>query len=350
MATIKDIAEQAQVSISTVSRVLNYDETLSVNAATKTRIFEIADALDYQTKSQKRGKKKLSLLLINYYSLEGEVEDPYYLSVRVAIERRAAQLGYKLTNISRGEEFRQGNADGVICLGTFNEVDIRRIDSLEKPVIFVDSCPDEAKYDSIIFELKRETRRILDYLWSCGHKKIGFIGGNDTEGTGLEDDPDKRTVVYREFMKEKGCYRQEYERIGSFTSKMGFRLMNELMELADPPTAVFVANDSLAVGCLNAINRAGKTCPGDFSIVGFNDIPTAKYMLPPLTTMRLYMDFMGEQAVDIIGSRIQTKREIPIQVILPAKLMIRESVRDINAETAESGSTERTGPENLKVQ
>ena len=123
MATIKDIAEQAQVSISTVSRVLNYDETLSVNAATKTRIFEIADALDYQTKSQKRGKKKLSLLLINYYSLEGEVEDPYYLSVRVAIERRAAQLGYKLTNISRGEEFRQGNADGVICLGTFNEVD-----------------------------------------------------------------------------------------------------------------------------------------------------------------------------------------------------------------------------------
>ena len=126
--------------------------------------------------------------------------------------------------------------------------------------------------------------------------------------------------------------------------------MNELMELADPPTAVFVANDSLAVGCLNAINRAGKTCPGGFSIVGFNDIPTAKYMLPPLTTMRLYMDFMGEQAVDIIGSRIQTKREIPIQVILPAKLMIRESVRDINAETAESGSTERTGPENLKVQ
>ena len=76
MATIKDIAERAQVSISTVSRVLNYDETLSVNAATKTKIFEIAEDLDYQTKNQKKGKKKLSLLLINYYSLEDEVEDP----------------------------------------------------------------------------------------------------------------------------------------------------------------------------------------------------------------------------------------------------------------------------------
>ena len=72
MATIRDIAERAQVSISTVSRVLNYDETLSVNAATKKRIFEIAEELEYRGKNQKKRKRRLSLLLINYYSLEGE--------------------------------------------------------------------------------------------------------------------------------------------------------------------------------------------------------------------------------------------------------------------------------------
>ena len=339
MATIKDIAERAQVSISTVSRVLNYDETLSVNAATKTKIFEIAEDLDYQTKNQKKGKKKLSLLLINYYSLEDEVEDPYYLSVRVAIERRAAQLGYRLVSVSRREELHRKSIDGVICLGTFEEDEVQRIAALEKPTIFVDSCPDNMKFDSIIFDLKRETKRILDYLWDCGHRRIGFIGGNDTEGAGLLFDPDKRTIVYREFMKEKGLYRKDYERIGTFASKMGYKLMNELMELPDPPTAVFVANDSLAIGCLNAINKAGKTCPGDFSIVGFNDIPTAKYMLPPLTTMRLYMDFMGEKAVDIIGERIQNKREIPMQIILPAKLMIRESVRTISEEISICATT-----------
>ena len=80
-------------------------------------------------------------------------------------------------------------------------------------------------------------------------------------------------------------------------------------------------------------------CPGDFSIVGFNDIPTAKYMLPPLTTMRLYMDFMGEKAVDIIVERIQNKREIPMQIILPAKLMIRESVRTISEEISICATT-----------
>lgn len=332
MATIRDIAEKAQVSISTVSRVLNYDETLSVNAATKKRIFEMAEELEYRSKNQKKRKKKLSLLLINYYSLEGEVEDPYYISVRIAIERRAAKLGYRLTSISRGDEFRQTGFDGVLCLGTFEEEEIRRIDALGLPTVFVDSNPDDTKYDSIAFELRRESRRILNYLWDCGHRKIGFIGGNDTEGTGLEENPDKRTLEYRLFMEEKGVYRPEYERIGTFTSRMGNHFMNELMALPDTPTAVFVANDSLAIGCLNAISQAGKRCPEDYSVVGFNDIPTAKYMVPPLTTMRLYMDFMGERAVDLLSDRIFTKRELPMQITLPAKLMIRESVRCLDGE------------------
>ena len=68
--------------------------------------------------------------------------------------------------------------------------------------------------------------------------------------------------------------------------------------------------------------------------MGFNDIPTAKYMVPPLTTMRLYMDFMGERAVDLLSDRILTKRELPVQVTLPAKLMIRESVKDLTADSS----------------
>ncbi len=333
MATIKEIAEKAQVSISTVSRVLNYDETLSVNAATKNRILEIAEELDYQSKNRKKRKKKLSLLLINYYSLEEEVEDPYYLSVRIAIERRAAQLEYKLTSVARGDEFGSAGIDGVICLGTFSKEEVEEIDRFNKPVVFVDSNPDHMKYDSITFNLGREATRILEYLWDCGHRRIGFIGGNDEPETELMNPPDSRTAAYRAFMEQRNAYRKEYERIGTFTSRTGFQLMNELMSLEEAPTAVFVANDSLAVGCINAINRAGKKCPEDFSIVGFNDIMMARYMIPPLTTMRLYMDFMGERAVDLIADRILTKRELPVEVILPARLMIRESVRKLNSES-----------------
>lgn len=330
MATIRDIAEKAQVSISTVSRVLNYDETLSVTAETKNRILEIAEELDYQPKNQKKRRKKLSLLLLNYYSLEGEVEDPYYLSVRVAIERKAAELGYKLTSVALGDEFNSSGMDGIICLGSFSKEEVEYIDNLDCPAIFVDSRPNSKNCDSVTFDLAREARRIMEYLWECGHRKIAFIGGVELTGENQGSEPDERTLVYRKFMTEKGLYRSDYERIGNFTSRTGFQLMNELMGVEDAPTAVFVANDSLAVGCVNAISRAGKKCPEDYSIVGFNDIFMAKYMVPPLTTMRLYMDFMGEKAVDILSDRILTKRELPIEVILPAKLMIRESVRNLN--------------------
>ena len=106
--------------------------------------------------------------------------------------------------------------------------------------------------------------------------------------------------------------------------------LKELLELPDRPTAVFVANDSLAIGCYKAVNEKGLAIPEDISVVGYNDIPAAKYLVPPLTTVHLYMDFMGEQAVSMLAERILTGREIAIQTLIPAKLVIRESVRKLN--------------------
>ena len=91
MATIKDIAEKAGVSIATVSRVLNYDETLNVQDETRKRIFEVAEQLDYQVKDKKKRKRKLKIGVLYSYSLEEELEDTYYLSVRVAIEKKLAE-------------------------------------------------------------------------------------------------------------------------------------------------------------------------------------------------------------------------------------------------------------------
>ena len=107
-------------------------------------------------------------------------------------------------------------------------------------------------------------------------------------------------------------------------------MMKELLELPDRPTAVFVANDSLAIGCYKAVNEKGLAIPEDISVVGYNDIPAAKYLVPPLTTVHLHMDFMGEQAVSMLAERILTGREIAIQTLIPAKLVIRESVRKLN--------------------
>lgn len=100
----------------------------------------------------------------------------------------------------------------------------------------------------------------------------------------------------------------------------------EVLNLKDRPTAIFCANDSLAIGCYKAIQEAALKVPDDISVVGFNDISMTKYLVPPLTTVHVPMDFMGEEAVNLLSERINTNREISMHVSVPAKLVIRESV------------------------
>lgn len=333
MATIKDIAEKAGVSITTVSRTLNYDETLNVQDETRQRIFEIAEQLDYIVKDKKRRRKKLKIGLLNSYSLEEELEDTYYLSVRVAIEKKLQEEGFKKFRVSsRDEKETLPPVDGLICLGTFSHSMTEKIIGYGKPTIFVDAWPKTNLFDCIIHDIESSVMEVMDYLMEQGHTKIAFIGGSETDSDGMEVQ-DNRTYTYRNYMKDKGLFRGEYVKIGGYAPKNGYLLMKELLELEDKPTAVFVANDSLAIGCYNAVNEKGFSIPDDISIIGYNDISPAKYLVPPLTTVRLHMDFMGERAVDILAERILDEREISVRTLIPAQLIIRNSVKKMEKES-----------------
>lgn len=327
MATIKDIAEKAGVSIATVSRVLNYDETLNVQDETRKRIFEVAEQLDYQVKDKRKRRKRLKIGVLYSYSLEEELEDTYYLSVRVSIEKKLAEEGYKKYRISSGDGKEDMAAlDGIICLGTFSHSMMERIESFQKPTLIADAVPDTEKFDSVIHDIERSVFKVMKYLLSLGHKKIAFIGGYETDSDGAEI-VDNRSYAYQRIMKQEGLYREDYMKVGGYTPKYGYQMMKELLELSEMPSAVFVANDSLAIGCYKAVNEKGLSIPEDISVVGYNDIPAAKYLVPPLTTVHLYMDLMGKQAVTVLAERILNNREIPIQTLIPAKLVLRESVK-----------------------
>ena len=118
-------------------------------------------------------------------------------------------------------------------------------------------------------------------------------------------------------------------KFGDYYAKYGYRLLKELYNERNMPTALFVANDSMAAGSYRAAYELGLKIPDDISIIGFNDIPTAKYMVPPLTTVRLYMEFMGEYAVKLLEERIVRGREICVKVSIPTKLYVRDSVKTV---------------------
>lgn len=326
MATIKDIADRAGVSITTVSRVLNQDETLNVQDKTKQRVFEAAEELEYRLKDKKKRKKKLKIGVYYSYSLEEELDDPYYLSVRVAIEKRIELEGYQKYHIrSLDTPQRVVSLDGIICLGTFGSRIVEKIASYRKPVVFADASPDEDQFDSVVFDLKRAVIKALDCFMDNGHSRIALIGGADLDSDGKVVNDD-RTNWFKQYMLEKGLFRPEYVKIGGYTPKYGYRLLKELAAMREMPTAVFVANDSLASGCYKAASELGLSIPGDISIIGFNDIPAAKYMVPPLTTIHLYMDFMGDWAVSLLTERILTGREVNVKTVIPSELILRDSV------------------------
>lgn len=330
MATIKDIAEKAHVSIATVSRVLNYDNTLKVTDKTRKKIFEVAEKLEYlKAKKIKDKKNSYKINIIKGYSEKEELEDIYYLSTRLAIEKFLKQHNVKYEIL--GKEAITDNLkklDGLILLGLFSDNEIDKIKLLNSNIIFSDVFVEDEKVDCIIFDIKKSVRKVLDYLIHLGHKKIGFIGGSDIING--ETKIDFRQSYYEEYMKEKKLYNEKFIRIGAFTPDCGYRYMSEILDEKEYPTAFFLANDSIAIGAYKAVEEHNLTIPNDISIIGFNDISIAQYMIPPLTTVKIYTDFMGETTVNLLMERIKDNRKLSKKVILPTELVIRKSCIENN--------------------
>lgn len=326
MAVMKDIADRAGVSIAAVSRVLNYDPTINVSEVTKKKIFEAAAQLEYKLKDKKKRKRKLSIATCFSYTPEVEVQDPYYLSIRLAIDKKIKEEGHKplLLNILNNDEITE-KIDGILCIGTFTKNMVQWVGRFKKPVVFIDCSPDEWKFDSVIIESGQAVLRVMEYLYSLGHRRIAYIGGNDYEADGRVV-KNRKEEAYRYFMETKGLFREDYRKVGEFTPGSGDTLFKEVMQSEDRPTAIFAGNDSIASGCYHGAYELGLKIPEDISIIGCNDIPSARFMVPALTTIRLHSGFMGQTAVTLLIERMMKGRDISKKIVIPSKLILRDSV------------------------
>ncbi|MFC4777852.1 LacI family DNA-binding transcriptional regulator [Paenibacillus sp. GCM10023252] len=339
MATIKDIASRAGVSIATVSRVLNYDPTLSVADETRKRIIEAAQQLNYKTlreRSSQAVKERYRIGLLNWYSEQEEMLDPYYMAIRLSVEKECFHRQIDLVKLflhqesSAGQDWGAESLDGIIAIGRFEKDDLLRFPVHMEPLVFVDSSPDEGLYDSVVIDLRKSVDDVLGYLTSLGHREIGYIGGHNLVNNKRVQD--ERELVFVQWLEAAGYYKAEYVFTGeNLYSEDGYRLMKQALLLDKTPTAFFVENDSMAVGALRAIHEAKLRVPQDISIVGFNDIAISGFLHPALTTVKVHMEFMGETAVELISERMLTKREIPKKVVIPTKLTLRESCQAIPA-------------------
>jgi LacI family transcriptional regulator len=327
MATIKDIAELAGVSIATVSRVLNYDSTLSVGDETKKRIFEVAEQLSYKKKpARKLETGKIALL--QWYTEKEELEDLYYMSIRLGVENQARQLGLSVAKYFQDNygDLKQDEIQGLIAIGKYSDKQINELVTFTNNIVFVDTSPDEEQFDSIVIDFEKATKKVLDHYIANGHEKIGYIGGREVfkDQTSLIED--QRESTFKTYLAEKGLLNEAYMYVGAFSVSDGHSLMKKAIDEhgENLPTAFFAANDSLAIGALRALLEEGIPVPGRVNIIGVNDISISKYVFPSLSTIKVFTELMGETAVNTLAEKIEGRKTAK-KIIISTQLIIRDS-------------------------
>ncbi|MDQ0230873.1 LacI family DNA-binding transcriptional regulator [Metabacillus malikii] len=328
MATIKDVAEEAGFSISTVSRVLNNDESLSVPDETKEKIFEVADKLNYRKKTIRPKIKNIAFLY--WLTDKEELEDVYFKTMRLEIEKLAKKFNVDLTTYKITDDISSIPTDieGFIAVGTFSDKELQYLREITNNGVFLDTSPDPNHFDSVRPDLAQLTINTIDLFIEKGHRNIGFIGGTYHNPNNDTDEMDVRERIFRSYMAEKGLLNDEFIFCHrGFSVDNGYHLMQEAIGRLEErlPTAFFIAADPIAVGCLQALNEHGIAIPNRVNIISINNTSVAKYVSPPLTTYNIDLHEMCKNAIELLLEQLVTKRKIIKTLYLGAELIVRKS-------------------------
>jgi LacI family transcriptional regulator len=327
--TIKDIAKEADVSITTVSRVLNNKP--DVGDDTRAKILKIIDDMNYNPNSVARGLVMQKTHTIGL--IIPDISNPFFPQIVRAVEDKAQELGYSViffntdNHLERErkavELFKSKQVDGlIVSLSLGNEEILKNLKAANYPVVQIDRSVLDHSYPLVSIDNQKSAYQMVEYLLKKGHKKIAHISGDLNTTTARE-----RLSGYKKALKNyKIKINEDYIIEGDYTQDSAYQAMQNLLKLEVRPTAVFAANDLSAAGVYKAVFSANLKIPEDIAVAGHDDINLASLLKPELTTMRQPKYKMGERAVTVLLAMINNENEKIEDQILNTDLIIRESV------------------------
>ena len=305
MATIKEIAEIVGVSSAAVSRVLNYDEGISVSEETREAIFATAEKIGYKKKVIYPKIENVALLY--FTDNEDELEDVFYRGVREEVIKQAKKMNIRLQIYDRrdGMSVIPRDLNAFIAVGWLTRKEINQLYKICPRGVFIGTSPDEKLFDAVRPNMDSFVTQMVDYFVEKGHKKIGFIGGSDRNIDTGKPSMDIREWSFRQSVAYYHCLEEEYILISEkFTVDEGYRMGKELLKKSSLPTALCIASDTLGVGVLQALNEKGIQVPEQMALFSINDVNIAKYLSPPLTTIHIDIPCICETALDLLRNRV----------------------------------------------
>lgn len=339
-ATILDIAEMAQVSTATVSRVLN-DVDYPVSAELRKRVLAIAKDLDYRPNI-------FSQMLKGHTSKEigvvvPSITNPFYAQLVSDVEKQCIEAGYVpiICSSYNSAQLEQNHMDMLqrqqvagVLLSTINSNSafVGKLNSLSVPCVLFDQFCEKFEGSSVTFHFQKGGYLATRYLLDMGHKRIAFASP--------PLDRASRKLIYkgyREALHEQGLRvsgkhlliapKAASEKVRRSSYESGVELAGMLLEETQLPDAILAVNDIVAIGLINALSERKIRIPYDVSILGFDDISFASMITPALTTVRQSTKKTAELAVSILTDQIKNEHMPPRRVAIEPELVERESVR-----------------------
>lgn len=337
-STIRDIADEAKVSCSTVSLVLN--RRPGVGIETRKRVIEIAERLNYKSLPlQPYPSAKLRTIRFLRIAKHGHIINPSH-NVFIAdyidgLESEAKSSGYSLEVSAYGtfipdeilRSLEESSVAGVVVLGTeLSEADVSAFAAAKMPVVFIDTFQASAGFDFVDMNNDSSVFSIVSYLKDLGHRRIGLVKGSiETRNFRL------RERSFAEALEHYGlpCDEQSVFAIDSTYAKGSEDMSALLKSRSTLPTALFCVADVIAYGCMKALKDNGYSIPSDISVVGFDDLPSNGYMDPALTSVKVSKRRIGQRAMQLVLRRISAPDTPFEQVLIGGELVVRESAKRI---------------------
>lgn len=335
--TIHDVAILAGVSESTVSRVVSGADTpITISEETRERVLQAARELAYRPHPSARALRGKGTNLLGL--IVREIDDPFFSQLIEAIGNVAKEnsydlvLGYAKSDpqeaLALSEILDLRYCDGLFLLGDLQESpqDQSFLAKLATNYTLVPLCRGSGELigdsPSVSVDNRKGARLALEYLDHLGHERIAFIGA------GRLGDLHERQEAYLAFRQQKSREPIEgYVQVAENSMAGGYRAMAALLSLPQPPSAVFAADDTMAIGALKAAADRHWAVPADVSVVGFDDVKIAAYLHPALTTVHQPIEQIGRKAVELLLAMVRAK-EVPApapHLLIEPELVVRDS-------------------------
>lgn len=326
--TIKEVAKKAGVSTATVSRVFNNAGV--VDEETRRRVKEVAHELRYTPNALGRGlsTRRTDAIGLLLPDLHGE----FFSEVIRGADQAAQQNRYHLL-VSSSHTTREalqsalqvmrGRVDGLIVMSpSIDEHSLKENLPRSLPVVLLNCLVDDDSYDSFNIDNYTGAYEMVRHLVQHGHQRVAVI-----KGTEKNLDAEERLRGYRQALREAGAeLHAELEVFGNFSESSGYDAAQKLLMLRAHPTAIFAANDSMALGALSALREMGVAVPQEIALAGFDDVPISRFLSPALSTVHVPITDLGAIAIQkLIHAFTEKNAHVKQQALVPTSLVLRES-------------------------